>query len=121
MPVDVTELFSDPDFASELTIVRTDGQWAPGGEFVRGEPEHIPCVGAAQPARPADLALVPEGERKSGAMTFYITNVYDLRLTGKDGLSDRILWRGEVYKIVSVKQWQDYGWVKAVGVRESAL
>jgi hypothetical protein len=120
MPIDVTELFSDPDFAGAFTIIRTNGEWAPGGEFAPGEPEHIPCVGAAQPARPAELALVPEGERKSGAVVFYVPDAYEVRLTGQGGLSDKILWRGDIYKIVSIKEWKGHGWSKAVGIREGA-
>jgi hypothetical protein len=62
--------------------------------------------------------MIPEGDRIQGAMTFHSTEaLYVTRIGNASGTSDKILWRGEYYKLVSVYPEVDWGYYKAVGTR----
>ena len=66
-------------------------------------------------ARPAQ---VPEGDRVTGALTFYSpAEICETRGGEYSGTSDVIEWRGDRYRVAKVWPYADYGYWKAYAVR----
>jgi hypothetical protein len=109
--IDVSELMRDPDFAAPYTVLRKTGKWE-AGRFVEKE-EAIPFYGPVQPPSPEELEQVPEADRRQGALDFLSDK--PIHLTREAGNSDEIMYRGERYKVVQVKDWLTFN--RATGVR----
>ncbi len=111
--IDVSELINDPDFASDFTVYRKTGEFIEGG-YSQTETA-IPMTGVVIPSSPDELAMVPEGDRVTGANTFYATEA--LYRTREGGTSDEILWNGERYRVVHVWDRSANGFYKAMAAR----
>lgn len=122
--ISVDEVIEDPDFAQKFTVIRSVGSFVKG-VWTEGTPIEIEMIGVISVASSKDLRQVPEGDRITGAMVFHsLKQIYTTRVgsgTGRrattTGISDKILWRTEEYKIVSVSPYIDYGYYKAIGER----
>lgn len=117
--LNLSELLIDPDFAQPFTIQRSSGSFQLGG--FQSTVTMIGAVGAITVASEQDLDQVPEGDRVTGAMTFYTaTPLFRTHADGgAPGLSDVLLWRGDAYRIQKIWPYADYGYYKAVAVRTS--
>lgn len=115
--ISVAEVVTDPDFASTYQVVRSQGRWI-DGVFVLSETETLRFYGVVQPTTPKELEQIPEGERPNGAISFHARKRFFLTAQGEDGegdyLSDEILWHGDRYKILQVKDWSAHGYWKAI-------
>jgi hypothetical protein len=122
--IDVGEIVLDPDFAQAFTVLRTTGNFVKG-KWVAEEPREFPMEGTITMASAKELQKVPEGDRVAGSMSFYsterlyITNASgSVRRRGGSGvISDKIFWKDEEYKLISVENQSDYGFYHAIGVR----
>jgi hypothetical protein len=118
--IDISEMMDDPDFVRAYTVSRSSGEFAEGG-WVEATPTTLTVYGPVIVSSPEDLQLIPEGDRVSGAMSFYSSE--RLYRTHKEtdpqtsGTSDRITWNGEEYRIAGISPYMDYGYYKAVAVR----
>jgi hypothetical protein len=120
MLVDVSELIEDPDFASEYTVLRRTGKWV-DGRFEAGEPEQLLYYGAVQPATVRDLAQLAIGDNETGVMKFFckepkklfLTHPFDEGDETSAQVSDEILFRGRLYKVLQISPWQHHGWTRA--------
>jgi hypothetical protein len=116
--VDVSELITDPDFASSYTVLRRSGRWAKG-RFEAGEPQRLGFYGAAQPASARELQQLEIGDNEHGAMKFFTRQPNDIYITrelsgGEEAqISDEIEFRGSLYKVLQVQPWQHGGWTRA--------
>jgi hypothetical protein len=118
--INVSELIVDPDFARPLTLTRSTGHFARGGFTT--ESKTIPITGIANPAAGSDLEQLPEGDRVTGAMTFYTTvPVYATRSGPQPGVSDVITLNGEHYRIAKIMNRSANGFYKSIGVRTDGL
>ncbi len=116
--LNVSALLSDPDFAQPLTINRATGAFVLGG--FTSTPAAISAGGVVDVASERELAQVPEGDRVTGAMAFYVAVPVYLTQAGQTTApSDTITWRGDTYRLVKIWPYADYGYYKAVGVRMS--
>ena len=127
MPVDVSELIEDPDFASEYTVIRRTGQWL-DGRFEVSEPERLLYYGAVQPATTHDLAQFGIGDEERGVMKFFCRQPKDIYLTNNLDehnetiqISDEIEFRGYVYKVLRVNLWQHHGFTQAFASLKGGL
>lgn len=121
--IDLSDIANDPDFAQAYTVTRRNGAFGLG-TFVVTDTLTLPFWGIIQPASDEDLAMVPEGDRVTGMMSFISTaQMYKTNGEGingsTQGLGDLISWRGQVYKIVITTPWADFGFWKAIGSRQS--
>ena len=83
-----------------------------------GEEKQIRAFGTIDVLSDKELRMVPEADRASGSLAFYSKKeIYTTRNTPSSSLSDRIKWRGDYYKVVSVAPYGDYGFWKAIAVR----
>lgn len=110
MPLlDVTELFTDPDFATTFDVERIgedvgdDGRTAAAPFRTRG------VVGVVQPAGPTTLARLADGSNLTGAIeiwtTFRLSNGQRSDYQG----ADTVLWRGAPYTVIDVSPWDEHG------------
>ena len=117
--INISEVIYDPDFYQEFTVKRSCGTWQ-DGEWVESKTE-IAMGGVVTVAGTRDLEQVPEGDRMTGMMCFYVAPPYSLYLTQdadeEQGVSDLVLWRGKWYKLVKILDERDYGYQKAIGVQ----
>lgn len=117
MPINVAELILDPDFAQKFTVYRSNGSFIKG-VWTEGTPEKIEMVGVVVVMSSRDIRQLPEGDRVTGAMTFYTQRALYVTHTGQyQGISDKIYWRNNYYKLFSVSPWVDYGFYSAHGER----
>jgi hypothetical protein len=95
------------------------------GSFINGRwtedtqsPPYFEVKGIAYPSSTKELDQVPEGDRIKGAMSFITTEeLYVTRQGSAPGLSDKIEWRGELYKIVQTLNWMSYGTFTSIAIR----
>lgn len=119
--INVGEIISDPDFAQTYTVHRDNGAWVNGRWSTA--PQRLQFYGPVFPAAVQDVQMLPEGDRVTGLMTFYTTSDQPFKVSRNvsdaSGVSDQIEWRGELYKILQVMPYTDYGYLKAIGTRLS--
>ena len=117
--MNVARVANSPAFAQAYTVNRSVGTFQQGGFVSTTTP--IPFWGIIQPATDEDLAQVPEGDRVTGMMGFiseqrmYETNVQQ----NSEGLGDTITWNDQLYRVVRVVPWKDFGFWKAIASRLS--
>jgi hypothetical protein len=122
MPIQITEMVVDQDFAQSFVVIRSTGSFQAGGW--QNTTQNMTMYGVIEVADSHELEMVPEGDRAKGAMMFhtelplYVTNA-DPQLSATGHLSDQITWRGNNYRLMSVRRWSDFGYYSAVGVRMS--
>lgn len=116
MPVDLSEAVLDADLGSAVTIIRQTGSYAAGGWQVLST-QHIPAWGILGIASPESLEMIPEGDRVSGSIEF-VTNqpIYET-LAAVSGISDKIMFNGNMYRVQSVAPWSMNGFFDAILVR----
>lgn len=107
---DVTELLHDPDLgAHEFTILRRTGKWY-NGRFNAATSKTIQATGIMVPPTAEQLATLPEGERRKGAVAIYSET--QMHLTEGEDIADDVTWLGEQYKVIHVDRWDEYGfWI----------
>lgn len=94
-----------------ITVERTTALWE-RGEFIRGAPEIYTLRGIITQAQPRDLQMVPEGDRVTGAISVLTNSV--LYVTRADNVSDVVIWHGNRYRVVNVKEDVDYGFFRSL-------
>lgn len=115
--IDISEVINDPDLMQTFTALRSSGTFGPGG--FASTTTTITMSGVVTVAREKDLVLVPEGDRVQGAMVFYSTaEIFVTHADGTtQGASDVLVWKGHTYRVLSVAEYSDYGYYKAIAVR----
>lgn len=76
--------------------------------------------GVTCPASYKDTMHLPEGDRIKEARAFYVTSVNELKVSRNDpspATSDQIKYQGKKFDIHQVKNYGDYGYFKAIGLR----
>ena len=117
--INIREMISDPDFAQTFTVYRSTGFFVKG-LWTEGTPTQIPMLGVVNVANAKELAQYPEGDRIKGGMIFHTTEeLFVTRNDSSPGTSDKILWRGNLYKIYQVSAYVDYGYYKVMADRET--
>lgn len=116
MAVDLTEVAMDIDLGGEVTIIRQTGAFAAGGWQVLSTQE-IPAFGVIGIASPETLSMIPEGDRVSGAIEFVTAQPIYETLASTSGISDKIIWNGNTYRVQSVAPWPMNGFYDAILVR----
>ena len=115
--INVGELITDPDFSQKFTVYRSNGSFV-DGVWTEGIPTQIEMLGVVTVMSSRELHQLPEGDRVSGGMNFHTNQaLYVSREGTYEGISDKIFWRNNYYKLASVLPYADYGYYKASGVR----
>jgi hypothetical protein len=116
--INISRVLASPAFQQSFTVYRKSGDFAAGG-YVEAETT-VNMTGVVLPTTYKDIMQVPEGDRVSESKTFYSTSpLYVTRNNsdGTSGTSDEIVHHGFRYRLYQVKDYQDYGYFKAMGMR----
>ena len=99
--------------AQTFKVYRSEGEFREGGWVeITPSPEYFEVVGIVVPANEKELRQLPEADRIIGTMMFWSpVEIKTTRVGDYDGTSDKLEWRGELFKVVNVGQYVDYfGW-----------
>jgi hypothetical protein len=117
--VDVSELFSDPEFMRAVALRRPTIHLANEGESIASYDPDVDITASVQPATAEDVASLPEGERGSGRIVKLYTST-DLKMSdGKTTVADVVVIPdpdGGSFKIVGTEPWGPHGYYKALAV-----
>ena len=109
---DITDLLYDEEIGGNqpfeierVTMTRRKGRYS------ASEKEIIKARGSVQPAGENALEQLPEGDRDKAVIIVRTRTAMQMGSETDDGsvLPDVILYRGQRYKILSVKEWQPWG------------
>lgn len=122
MPLlNLARVASSPYFAQAYTVTRKTGTFGLGGYQTTSQ--DFPFWGIIQPVTDEELVQVPEGDRVKGMIGFIseqrMYETWGAGIGQPSGLSDTIVWNGQVYKVVVVVPWKDFGFWKAIASRQS--
>jgi len=112
--VNVARAIRHPRLRQAFQLERMTGSYIEGRYTMT--PSILQRVGVLQPATDKErLNCLPEGQRTSAAVSVYCLE--ELRMSnGTNNESDVITWLGTRYRVMFVKQWQQYGFWFAIGV-----
>lgn len=119
--IDVSEVVDSADMAQDFTILRSSGFWQ-NGTWI-SQTTQINGHGVISVASPRDIEMLPEGDVVKGAMVFWSSQpIYGTNVNsqGQAGSSDLLMWRGKQFRVLTVSQYSDYGYYRAVATRMDA-
>ena len=102
-----------------LNVYRSNGSFV-GGRWTEtpNSPPYFSVQGVAYPSSQKELMQLPEGDRVIGAITFVtVEEILTTRVGQDPGISDKIEWNGEMYKVLGILPWKDYGTYHSVCTR----
>jgi hypothetical protein len=114
---DVSELVSDTDFAQTFTLYRSTGNFV-AGRWVENARQTLTRTGVIIVMSARELQMLPEADRVIGSIEIHTKEIlYTTTGEGTNRTSDQILWKSNLYKLILVNDYADFGFYKAVGQR----
>ena len=117
--MDLSPALTDPELGfTGFTVLRTSYR-RQNGESVPSD-QLLPASGCIHPGAPEMLQLLPEEDRAEEFIAVYTD--FALSLGENDGeetytVPDRILWNGETWRVVKVRDWGMFGYHQGLAVR----
>ena len=112
----MTELLNDPDFVTDFVLKIAGGDRLADGRFV----EKVTChnkSGVIQPAPSKETQYLTEGDRYRHAIKIWSCEYLSAVDSRVPQLGDILGWHCADYRIVSVKDWSEYGYWQAMAVQ----
>ena len=117
--MDVSAALTDPDLGfTAFSVLRTtyrrqNGSSVPSDQI-------LPASGCIHPGTPEMVQLLPEEERTEEFIAVYTD--FALSTGENDGgatytVPDRILWNGESWRVVRVRDWSVFGYYQGYAVK----
>ena len=109
---DITDLLYDPDVGGgQPFIIKRTTVINRKGRFYSSSEETIEASGSVQPSGVNPLNQQPEGDRDDAVYIVRTRTPLQMGSETETGaiLSDEIIYHGERYKVLSVKEWQHWG------------
>lgn len=107
MPLlDIDEILSDPDFADDIVVTRSQRSVDQTGRTV-DVPGTYFTYGNVQPAREIQLVQIPDNERV-GSFISIVTPFRLFALTATTA-PDQVTWNNLLYRVKIVRDWSAYG------------
>ena len=117
--MDVMSALTDPDLGfTAFSVLRTSYRRENGGS-VPSE-ETLPASGCVHPGTPEMVQLLPEEERHEEFIAVYTDFALSLGENGGGetySTPDRILWNGETWRVVRVRDWSMFGYHQGLAVK----
>jgi hypothetical protein len=120
--INVSQVITSPMMAQPFSVYRKTGTFGRGG-WIPNDPVIIPMTGIVVNTAQKDLIMVPEGDRIISPMSFFTTAANPLYTTHQEsnptlsGISDEILWSGEMYRVYWVQNFASYGYWHSIAGR----
>ena len=119
--LNVSNVVNSPRLREDFSITRTTGLWM-NGRFTPNAPTTLNLTGIIIPTS-EDMVQTPNGGLIQGELrVFTASKLYETKLdvqAGQDGvISDEIIWKGENWKVLQVRDFSDSGYYRAVCTRE---
>ena len=117
--MDLSPALTDPELGfTGFTVERTTCR-RQNGESVPSN-QTLSASGCIHPGTPEMLQLLPEEERAEDFIEIYTE--FALSEGENDGgatytVPDRILWNGETWRVVKVRDWTGFGYIEAFAVK----
>ncbi len=112
--IDVSEVLSDPDFASEFDVLRSTETVDERG-LAQFAPKTFRCVtGVVQAASGRTLRMLPDLANMDDVIEVYTR--FKLQALSDHRAPDIIKWNGRDYLVTKINDWSNYGrgYVQAV-------
>ena len=118
MAFDISGVLQDSDMGStDFTVVRTIYR-RQNGQSV-GTTQSLSATGTIHPGSPKEIQYLPEEMRNESFISihtgFVLTegeNFGEVTYT----VPDRIVWKNKTWRVVSLKNWSEFGFMKALAV-----
>lgn len=116
--VDVTELFTDPDFVDVMSIADRVSFVDSLGQNVLTE-KVTTSVGSVQPASGRAIQRLPEALRVANMTSFWFKGLIVASSPGK--YTSQLVFKGQRYNVVTVFDWTNFGqgWCEGLCVAEA--
>ena len=117
--MDLLPALADPELGfTAFTVLRTTYSLQDGTSVP--EVQTLPASGCIHPGTPEMVQLLPEEERTEEFIAVYTD--FPLSTGENDGgaaytVPDRILWNGETWRVVQVKDWSMFGYCQGLAVK----
>ena len=119
----LTDIIQDEEMGAAPFVILRDHYVFSEGEPVLESTETFEISGVVQPTRDSDLSLVPEEYRTETLLTFYSPVRFSLgsRSDATHTIApDRIRYADRSFLVVSVKDWLNHGFSRAIAVEKEA-
>ena len=119
----LTDIIQDEEMGAAPFVILRDHYVFSEGEPILESTETIETSGVVQPTRDSDLSLVPEEYRTETLLTFYSPVRFSLGSRPDPTHSvapDRIRYADRSFLVVSVKEWLNHGFSRAIAVEKEA-
>ena len=118
--MDISSVLFDPELGgTAFTVERITCTRRREGTTSRSMTEQ--ARGCIHPGTPEMLKLLPEEDRQETFIVIFTDYALSTGDPGDDGVSfdapDRILWNGQTWRVVKIRNWQGFGYVQAWAVR----
>ena len=117
--MDISSAILDPELGCvAFTVERITYTRSRSGTTARNS--MLPALGCIHPGTPETLQLLPEETRAEEYIVVYTD--FALSTGNNPGAAvytaaDRILWNGETWRVIRVRDWSGFGYVQALAVR----
>ena len=118
----LADIIMDGELGAAPFVIRRRHFTLTAGEAVLTDAEDITTSGTVHPTADADLALVPEEYRSEVLRTFYAPVPFSLGVRADSAsftAPDQILYAGQTFLVIAVKDWSAFGFSKAIAVEKS--
>ena len=119
----LTDIIQDEEMGAAPFVILRDHYVFTEGEPVLESTESFETSGVVQPTRDSDLSLVPEEYRTETLLTFYSPVRFSLGSRPDPTYSvapDRIRYADRSFLVVSVKDWLNHGFSRAIAIEKEA-
>ena len=115
----ITEAITDPELGFTSFSVQRTTYRRQNGTSVPAV-RTLPASGSIHPGTPEMIQLLPEEDRHEEFIAVYTD--FALSLGENDGgvtytAPDRILWNGETWRVVKVRDWAMFGYYQGLAVK----
>ena len=117
----LSDIISDEELGSVPFVIRRRHYTLAAGKAILTSTEDIQTSGTVHPTADADLTLVPEEYRSEVLRTFYAPVPFSLGVRADPAsfiAPDQILYAGQTFLVIAVKDWSAFGFSKAIAVEK---
>ncbi len=117
---DISSAIFDPELGCTVfTVERITCTRSREGTTSRSMTEQ--ARGCIHPGTPEMLKLLPEEDRQETFIVIFTDYALSTGDPGEDGASfdapDRILWNGQTWRVVKVRDWAQFGYYQGLAVK----